>query len=219
MWHRSGSEEPVSPVRTPRRASTDSGISVGLLVGQAVLKYGIQALVERTPDLRLASSNCELDADVVVMHFSVEGALDKLRRTSHSVRYVVLADGVRRGELDAVLKSGARGVVVETAEPKNLLSAIRRVGRGLKWVDLEAHSSLIDLDDSCPSPVVCWNTLTERECQVATLMLQGHRYKQVASALGVTEHTVRHHLRKIYEKLHINSRVELVRYADQGIPG
>ena len=54
-----------------------------------------------------------------------------------------------------------------------------------------------------------WSSLTPRERQIASLVAQGHRYKEIAKRLGISAQTVRNHLRNIFDKLRINDRVQL----------
>jgi DNA-binding CsgD family transcriptional regulator len=60
-------------------------------------------------------------------------------------------------------------------------------------------------------------SLSKRERQVAELVLQGLRYKDVAVSLEISDHTVRNHLRNVFTKLHISSRVELAPYASETV--
>lgn len=74
---------------------------------------------------------------------------------------------------------------------------------------------LMSIDTLLPSQSHRWKTLTKREREVATLVLRGSRYKDVGAALSISQHTVRNHLRSIFTKLQITSRVELAPYAGQ----
>jgi DNA-binding NarL/FixJ family response regulator len=119
--------------------------------------------------------------------------------------------------LDPVLQAGARGVVVKSAHPASLLQAIRSVSQGLKWLDPEIREKLADPDSILPNQRERWESLSKRERQIAELVLQGLRYKDIAASLHISGHTVRNHLRNVFTKLRITSRVELAPYASETV--
>ena len=60
-------------------------------------------------------------------------------------------------------------------------------------------------------PVCCWDSLTNTERRVATLVAEGLTNREVGERMFLSRHTVDFHLRRVYLKLHINSRVQLTR--------
>lgn len=189
---------------------------------QTVLREGIRLLVESESDLCIAPDGEGLDADVILLDLGDPGALQILKEGSSGPsnrRFIVLSDEGELNELDIVLKAGARGVVVKTAHPASLLQAIRSVSQGRKWLDPEIQERLMSPEAIHPSPSRRWQTLSKREREVAKLVLQGQRYKDIAVKLHISDHTVRNHLRNIFTKLQITSRVELAPYAHEVLPG
>jgi DNA-binding CsgD family transcriptional regulator len=100
-----------------------------------------------------------------------------------------------------------------------MIEAIRAVHTGLRWLDpaLRFHAEEASLPKAArrgkngaggghPAP---WSRLTPREHDVAALVAEGHRYREVAQRLAISEHTLKNHLRHIFEKLGIRSRVQL----------
>jgi len=75
------------------------------------------------------------------------------------------------------------------------------------------HRAYESPDDDIPQ----WSSLTPRERQIASLVAQGHRYKEIAKTLQISAQTVRNHLRNIFEKLQINDRVQLALFTLQRI--
>jgi DNA-binding CsgD family transcriptional regulator len=72
-------------------------------------------------------------------------------------------------------------------------------------------------DDTAAPPCTTrlrWESLTEQELRIADLVAQAMTNRQIASRLFVSPHTVNYHLRQIFRKLQINSRVQLARYTD-----
>jgi DNA-binding NarL/FixJ family response regulator len=98
-----------------------------------------------------------------------------------------------------------------------LPKCIRRVHEGQVWVSSAELEFLLELVTSSKSIRVC-NTrgfapLTEREKEVVRLAADGMRNQEIGENVRLTEHTVRNYLFRIFEKLGISSRVELVLYA------
>lgn len=185
-------------------------------VSQALLREGLLLLIEAESDLCAAPPE---EADVTILDLADEDALTTLKQRSRGgkARFVVLTESSEPDELDLVLKAGARGIVVKSAHQASLLQAIRSVSRGLKWLDPEIREKLASPDSILPKPRERWESLSNRERQVAELVLQGLRYKDVAASLDISNHTVRNHLRNVFAKLRITSRVELAPYASETV--
>lgn len=197
------------------RANRDTRTSVRLVVSQAIFRVGLELLIDAERDLRILSSRSRVDADITLVDLADIDALDTIRTARRQSRFIALSEQAEPDELDAVLKAGVRGVVIKTAHPASLLQAIRSVSQGRKWLDPELQEMLMSIETLLPSQHHRWKTLTKREREVATLVLRGLRYKDVGAALSISQHTVRNHLRSIFTKLQITSRVELAPYAGQ----
>lgn len=191
-----------------------SKTKVCLATSQALLREGLGLLVEGERDLCVAPSE---EAAVIVLDLADEDALTTLQRGSGKGRFIVLTDSSELDDLEPALRAGARGIVVKSAHPASLLQAIRTVSQGLRWLDPEIREKLSSPDSILPSPRERWGSLSKRERQVAELVLQGLRYKDVAELLHISEHTVRNHLRNVFTKLRITSRVELAPYAQEAV--
>jgi DNA-binding NarL/FixJ family response regulator len=193
-----------------------SRIKVRLAASQALLREGLRLLIEAEPDLCAADAE---EADVLILDVADEDALTTLQQgCGHgSGRVIVLTDSSELDDLDPVLRAGARGVVVKSAHPASLLQAIRSVSQGLKWLDPEIQEKLSSPDSILPSPRERWESLSKRERQIVELVLQGLRYKDVAASLHISDHTVRNHLRNVFTKLRITSRVELAPYLSESV--
>lgn len=108
------------------------------------------------------------------------------------------------------LEAGASGYIVKRTPPGKLLEAIKEVYQGgspmtmqiARMVVQSFHQLGNSLDDS--------SNLTKREQEILSYLAKGLRYKEIADALFISVETVRSHLRRIYEKLHVRSRTEAV---------
>jgi len=105
---------------------------------------------------------------------------------------------------------GAWGLLPVDCSAEELLAAVKALHQGLLVGDPSLLEPLLSLSaEKVEQDGV--DALTEREVQVLELLAQGLANKQIAAALGISEHTVKFHVSAIYSKLGANSRTEAVR--------
>jgi DNA-binding NarL/FixJ family response regulator len=174
--------------------------------------HGVRDLIEsERPDLLLL--------DLGMPNVNGIDVLRQLRAADLHVDTVVLTASQDRADLAMALELGANAVVPKDAATRDLLKVMRQVPRGFPWPDraingapesapFAANSNRYPL----PSPsakMEPWDELTPRETEIALLVGQGLRYKEMAQRLAMSSSTLNNHLRNIFEKLQINGRVEL----------
>ena len=131
---------------------------------------------------------------------------------------VLLSEATDRELVVSAFRCGVRGIFCITdASLRSLCKCIQRVAIGQIWADSEQLSFLIDLIVEAPALRVLNSQgdplLTPREEQVVALVVEGLPNRPIAVELNLSEHTVKKYLFRIFEKLGISSRVELVLYA------
>lgn len=111
------------------------------------------------------------------------------------------------------LKVGASGYLTKDNEPEILLSAIRKVAAGGRFIDPKLAEDLVfefeGLDEKKPH-----EKLSEREIEVMKLLASGKSVNEIADALFISNKTVSTHKTHLLKKLHLNNITELVRYFD-----
>jgi len=111
------------------------------------------------------------------------------------------------------LKAGASGYLTKDNEPEILLSAIRKVAAGGRFIDPKLAENLVfefeGLDEIKPH-----EKLSEREFEVMKLLASGKSVNEIADALFISNKTVSTHKTHLLKKLHLNNITELVRYFD-----
>lgn len=110
-------------------------------------------------------------------------------------------------EAAQAIAHGARGVMLRTAAPRRLHTAIRAVADGLVIIDDEIAEHIVP---QARARVDLIEPLTPREQQVAQWLAGGLTNKEIAQRLGITEHTVKFHLNGIMRKLGVSTRTEAV---------
>jgi len=151
----------------------------------------------------------------------IAGQLAAMRQVHLSypgVAKVLLADSYDRELVVSAFRSGARGIFCLTnAYFRLLCRCIQRVADGQIWINTEQMNFLLELVSEVPSLRVInskgGQLLTPREEQVVALVAEGLSNRDVARELNLSQHTVKKYLFRIFDKLGISSRVELVLYA------
>jgi DNA-binding NarL/FixJ family response regulator len=115
------------------------------------------------------------------------------------------------------LAAGAHGYLVKPVMPKKLLEAIREIRAGGVPMSPGIAREVVDFfrrEPAAPTSSVAVEDarLGPREQQVLKFLVDGLSYKEIAGELGITSNTVGTYVRRIYEKLHVRSRREIVSY-------
>ena len=108
------------------------------------------------------------------------------------------------------LTAGASGFLLKRSPPKKLLEAIEEVCAGGSPMSAPIARKVVQSFKAAPANVDESHELSERERAVLDGLAAGLAYKQIADQLGISIHTVRNYIRRIYEKLHVCSRTEAV---------
>jgi DNA-binding NarL/FixJ family response regulator len=142
--------------------------------------------------------------------------LEQVHSIQSRARSILLVREVRPDIVLSAFQSGAKGVLPRTEPATVLFKCISAVHRGQIWINSEQLELILaSFVRRRPIRIVSSNgkrLLTEREEEVASLIVDGLTNRQVADALGLRVHTVGNYLSTIYEKLGISTRVELVLY-------
>jgi DNA-binding NarL/FixJ family response regulator len=170
-------------------------------------------------------------AKVVVLSLnhsvSIANQMASMRRVhlSHpAVAKLLLVESYDRDLVVSAFRSGARGIFcISDTHFRLLCRCIQRVATGQIWANTEQMTFLLDLISEVPSLRVLNSVghqlLTPREEQVVALVAEGLSNRDTARELNLSEHTIKKYLFRIFDKLGISSRVELVLYAvNHGAP-
>ncbi len=144
----------------------------------------------------------------------------ELRSTVPATRVIVLLDSSERAPVLEAFRSGARGVFFRTESLRLLAKCIFCVHEGQVWAGNGELHYLLDAIAE-PAPIHLHNAsgsalLSARELDVVTCLAEGLTNREIAQRLTLTEHTVKNYLFRIFDKLGVSSRVEVVLYALSG---
>ena len=140
--------------------------------------------------------------------------LRELHRRRNPTRVVLLTASLDDARLLDAFRLGARGLVLKESAPRLLVQSVRQVNAGEEsWNGTAIDGALRILLERHEQRTAVPGALTPRETEITRMVAQGLRNKEIATRLDITEGTVKFHLHSIYEKLHIDGRFALIRYA------
>jgi DNA-binding NarL/FixJ family response regulator len=109
------------------------------------------------------------------------------------------------------LAAGANGYILKKTAPARLLESIRELHEGGAPMSSQIARKVVAAFSKTPKThQVSLDTLSNRESEILVLLAKGLLYKEIAHQLNIAQETVRKHVYHIYEKLHVNNRVEAV---------
>jgi two-component system nitrate/nitrite response regulator NarL len=134
--------------------------------------------------------------------------LERLDKEDYNGRVVVLAERVEDADAVRLARLGVSGIVLKTSVPDLLTNCIRAVAAGEPWFSpghLQAvlHSLSTKVSESGP-------VFTDREKDVLRSLLQGLGNKEIAARMGIPETTVKFLIQKLFRKVGVHSRSQLV---------
>jgi len=187
----------------------------GIEVADAVASgtEGIQCVSELKPDIILL--------DLRMPDMGGLEVLQKLKEKEPGIPVVMLTTSNEESDLIKSLRSGAQGYLLKDMEPDELVSALRDIknGRNVVAQDLtDALARMVQGDSSVDDEEGPFSELTPREMEILCLLAEGQSNKLIARNLGISDGTVKLHVKAILRKLGIHSRVEAAVIAvEQGL--
>jgi DNA-binding NarL/FixJ family response regulator len=113
------------------------------------------------------------------------------------------------------LKAGAVGYLLKRADPLNILQAIQEVKQGGAPMSSQIARRVVLSFNEPAANTTAQDTLSQREQEILQQLSKGYSTKEIADSLAISYHTVKVHLKHIYEKLHVRSRTEaLLKFMD-----
>ena len=220
---------------SPTSAATSDAIGVLIADSNRMQAQLLAGALRRRPEFRIAM--CRMDAgsisqavsakrpQVALLSFGPPTNMSEsvmILRSFHlshpEIPKVLLVDASDRELVANAFRSGARGIFTLTDSNLRLLcKCLAKVAEGQIWANTEQLNCVMELISETPSLRVLNAAgsvlLTPREEQVVALVAEGLGNRQIAQELNLSEHTVKKYLFRIFEKLGISTRVELVLYA------
>jgi two-component system, NarL family, response regulator YdfI len=191
-------------------------IRVLIVAPSPALRAGLRTLLSSDDEIKIFGEadrwNTSIDeineADVMIMSASSASFLDDEMAASSSASILILSDDPLNVR-EMMRSQSAWGILPLDASAEELLAAIHALSQGL----IVGEPSLLFASEE---ELLASSPLTDRETEVLNLLSKGLANKQIAIALGISEHTVKFHVSSIYTKLNVTNRTEAVRAGLRG---
>jgi DNA-binding NarL/FixJ family response regulator len=197
--------------------TTEAQIRVLSVDDHPLLREGLAAIINNQPDMLLVAQACNAQEavqeyrkhrpDVTLMDLRLPDksgieAMIAVRAEFPEARVIMLTTFDGDVEIQRALEAGARGYMLKSMPPKELVEVIRQVHAGKKRIPAQLAAQLAEhLSDE---------DLTAREIEVLNQIAGGNRNRDIAEKLFITEETVKVHIKHIMDKLGANDRTQAV---------
>jgi DNA-binding NarL/FixJ family response regulator len=212
-------------------------IKILLVDDHALFRRGLVSLLEDLPEVTVvgeASNGCEaveaaktLKPDLIFMDIHMpecDGleATKKIKEILPSIKIVMLTASEEDQNLFEAMKIGAQGYLLKDLELKQFVELLQTISKGEAILSSTMATKIFkefnknERESKTSDPSV--DELTDRETTILRHVAEGLLNKEIADQLGISENTVKIHLRNILEKLHLKNRIQAAVYAvRQGI--
>jgi DNA-binding NarL/FixJ family response regulator len=190
-----------------------------------VVRHGLLAMLRYAPDMEVVGDAAdgatalrqisEAQPDVVLLDLRMPGlsgveVMQQARALGLAARFLVLTTYDTEEYLGPALAAGAQGYLLKDAPPEEVLRAIRTLAQGRAALEPGVAARLLARMAGPAS-----DDLSGREIEVLQLLVRGASNKEIAARLDLSEHTIKSHLSRIFDKLGVKSRTEAATLALQ----
>ena len=202
-------------------------IKVILCDDHAVVRRGIRDTLTEAVDIQVVAETGSYSevrdtlrstpCDVLVLDLNLPGrggleVLSSIRDTELQVKVLIVSMYPEDQYAIRCLRAGAQGYVNKAGDPSELVTAVRTVATGRKYVSTAVAQMLVD-NLHAPTNNVLHSTLSERELQTLLMIASGKRLADIASELMLSPKTVSVYRARVLEKLKLSNNAELTVYA------
>jgi len=203
-------------------------ITVAVVEDHAAVRQSLAAILDSDRDLRCVAA-CgsgeealevlpPLRPNVVLMDINLPGmsGVECVVRLSRQIPETLLVMLTVHDDTEAIfnaLAAGASGYLLKPVRAAELLAAVRDVQGGGSPMTSNIARKIVQTFNKPAAPQKFRpgeQDLTEREREVLGYLSQGYLYKEIAKRMKISYHTIHSHIRRIYEKLHVQSRAQAI---------
>jgi DNA-binding NarL/FixJ family response regulator len=200
-------------------------ISVSIVDDEAGLRQSIAAFVNGSPGFKCMSTYPSAESalehlpkeqpDVVLMDINLAGTsgiecVERLKKAAPTMQIVMFTVYEDTAQIFQALSAGASGYLLKRSTPEKLLHAIRDVHAGGSPMSSSIARKVVASFQKPGAAPEGLDHLSGREQSILDCLSKGLTYQQAAEQLGISMGTIRTHIRRIYEKLHVHARTAAV---------
>lgn len=225
----SATASPTREPRSPRIVRGKAPLRVLIADDHELVRAGLERLLAESPDVEVVGTAAngfevldvvaELDPDLILLDVSMPGkggmeTLKELRQRSPTIRVLMLSMYPEDQYAVRLLKEGAAGYMTKESAPDELLSAIRRIHEGGRYVSPQLADALVthlESGDAAESHTC----LSDREFQVMCMLASGRTVGQIADELALSVKTVSTYRTRILQKMNLRNTAQIMHYGLQ----
>lgn len=153
--------------------------------------------------------------DVVLMDIRLPGmsgieCVARLKEKLPDLAVLILTTYEESDLIFDSLRAGATGYLLKNMPPNELITAVVQARSGGSPLSMRIARKIVGHFQEIKKPVAETDSLTKREQEILSLLAKGLLYKEIADQLQISINTVRVHIQKVYEKLHVHSRSQAI---------
>lgn len=202
-----------------------SAIKIVIVEDLEEVTEGLSEFIRRDPALQLLSTFRTAEAaalelpllkpDIVIMDINLPGmtgieCIRQVKKTGVQMQFMMFTVYENNDQVFEALKAGASGYLLKKTPPLQIIEAVKELYEGGSPMSASIARKLVTLFQEQPGANAAAAVLTPREKEVLECLAKGMLYKEIADQLGISFHTVRQHIGKIYEKLHVQNKTEAI---------
>ena len=188
------------------------------------IRNGLAAIINMTEGFKVvqtfssAEDMLELldgsEPDIVIMDIQLPGmngiqCIKQVREKNSSLQFMMFTIYENSDTVFEALEAGATGYLLKNSSPSKIIESLRELHNGGSPMNAEIAKKLVTRFQKKVIPQNEYH-LTAKEQKVLELMAKGYLYKEIADQLSIATNTVRQHIHKIYEKLHVQNKAEAI---------
>jgi len=209
---------------------TPGVIRLILADSQAIYRAGIGKIIALDDDIRVVAQAESMEqlriavvrhtADVALVEGELltknAGSIAELMRLAPAIKFIAQSTALNKDQTVELFRLGIRGIISRCISPDLLVRCVRRIATGETWIDNQALGWVIEAYRVEGAALLNPRTrihLSPKEKAIITSITRGMRNKEIAFEMGTSEQVIKNYLRKIYDKLGVEDRIELALFS------
>ena len=224
---RASDKMPIGSVQSATKFVLMEKIRVVIVEDLEEVIEGLSAFIKKDGALQLVAAFRTAEAaalelpilkpDLVVMDINLPGmtgieCVRQVKKLVPEIQFMMFTVYENNDQVFDALKAGASGYLLKKTPPLQIIESIKELHAGGSPMSAAIARKLVSVfnEQNITTPVRQDSVLSPREKEVLELVAKGLLYKEISDQLGISFHTVRQHIGKIYEKLHVHNKTEAI---------
>jgi DNA-binding NarL/FixJ family response regulator len=161
----------------------------------------------------------KLEPDIILTDFKIFRSFPQDFLENNQIKIIIISDGAwlreNESQIPELIFRGVAGIMTPESDAVSLREAIKVVFSGELWLDRKLIKNLLSNMRNFDKKI----DLTKKEREIVSLICHGHRNKEIAQRLDISEQTVKSHCNRIFKKVGVSDRLQLALYTRKMWPG